>query len=181
MKAYKFLRPGAVSPITRWRWPAKGEWALAHATPQACRAGIHACRGEDLAHWICEELWEIELEGEITTVVDGVAGSRARLVRRVDAWEREQGAFRAFCVERARELFGALSGDLTRAQLFLSSTENGAAKGYTAWCAYAAASVAGELGTDRSDAYRAERAVQSAWIVRHVLDPDRVALTALET
>jgi hypothetical protein len=170
VNAWKFLRPGAISPITGTLWKP-GVWVDAHAAPRACRSGIHACQPRDLAHWICEELWEIELEGAIE-VADGVAGTRARLIAKVGAWAQNEAALRDACVARAKVHFDALGDARARAELFMSAAERGALEGQTAWTAYCAASVAAAAATEnaaRFSLYRAERAVQSAWIAEHVL------------
>ena len=92
MTAYwKFLLPGAVSPFAGFRWAgAEGAWVEADAVAP-CRAGIHACRAEDLAYWLLPELWSIELDG-LHPGSDGdhkVVARRGRLVDRVVAWSAE--------------------------------------------------------------------------------------------
>ncbi|WP_165037019.1 hypothetical protein, partial [Candidatus Protofrankia californiensis] len=62
MSYYKFLRPSGTSPFTGYAWGAvAGTWVEADATVP-CRAGIHACRVEDLPYWLAEKLWRIDLD-----------------------------------------------------------------------------------------------------------------------
>jgi hypothetical protein len=69
VRAYKVLIDGR-SGFTGWRWPlpdgdGPGEWVLASGTPELCVSGIHACTVDQLPQWLGEELWTIELAGEI--------------------------------------------------------------------------------------------------------------------
>ena len=59
MIAFKWLQRGAVGPFSGFRWP-RGEWVNAVAAHEGY--GIHACRAEDLAYWVSDELWRAELE-----------------------------------------------------------------------------------------------------------------------
>jgi hypothetical protein len=109
VNAYKFLRPGAIGPFSGFRWPtprgsAPGPWVDADGAPIRCRCGVHACRLQDLPWWLAEELWEVELAGDVVAYPHKVAGHRGRLVRRVDGWT---GAARRdyvhACAWRARD------------------------------------------------------------------------------
>jgi hypothetical protein len=93
MQAYKFLARGAVGRFSGFDWPpaeggVPGPWVV--GGPVAlCLAGIHACRVRDLPDWIDDELWEIELDGEIREEPSMVVGERGRLVRRVEGWDEQ--------------------------------------------------------------------------------------------
>ena len=109
MTVYKFLRPGAIGPFSGFRWPqprgsAPGPWVGADAAPVRCRRGVHACRLHDLPWWLAEELWEVDLAGEVVAYPHKVAGPRGRLVGRVEGWT---GAARRdyvhACAWRARD------------------------------------------------------------------------------
>jgi hypothetical protein len=106
--AYKFLRAGRRALITRALWPEPGSTAAwVEASPGQlvpCRNGIHACRVEDLAYWIAEELWEVELSGETRVGSDSIVARKGRLVRPIEAWCSGAAAPLAFarsCVARA--------------------------------------------------------------------------------
>lgn len=174
MIAWKFLRAGAISPVTRFAWPAPGTWADAHAAPKGCRAGFHACRAEDLACWICDELWEMELDGPIEPAIDAIVAPRARLLRPIDAWRGEGGeGFLAFCVAQAeRALEDALPDAVERMTPFVSTTQKAANRGNKPIAAYASASAAGVIVPDLEEQarlFREERARQSAWIATELL------------
>ena len=85
MIAYKFLRRGRVGPFSGFVWPAPGGWVSAGATDR-CRRGVHACRQQDLPWWIADELWEIELGGEVRAAGHKLVAPAGGLVRRVRAW-----------------------------------------------------------------------------------------------
>jgi hypothetical protein len=100
MKAYKFLRPGRVGPFSEFVWP-EGTWVDTGSELEQCRAGVHACRLEQLAYWLAEELWEIELDGVQEEDLQVIA-SRGRLLGRVTTWDDEaRSDFAAECVRRA--------------------------------------------------------------------------------
>lgn len=108
MNAYKFLGRGAVGLFSGFKWPTPagdrpGEWIDVEGPLVAGSNGVHALRTSALVYWIDDELWVTELEGE-TTEADGIVlGRRARLVRRVPAWnEATARAFTQSCLESAR-------------------------------------------------------------------------------
>lgn len=86
MIAYKFLRAGRVGAFSGFRWPAPGRWVRVSDTVAMCREGIHACRVRDLPWWLAEELWEIELGGDVQPDEHKVIARAGRLRSRVEAW-----------------------------------------------------------------------------------------------
>jgi hypothetical protein len=107
MIAYKFLRPDTTSPFTRFRWPlpdgGPGPWVEAPVQP--CRSGIHACARENLPLWLGHVLFEIELGGDIVAEPTKLVASRARLLRRIEAWDDKlRDAYTRMCADRAHEL-----------------------------------------------------------------------------
>ena len=86
MIAYKFLRAGRIGPFSGFRWPEPGAWVRAGADTDPCRRGIHACRTRDLPWWLADELWEIELDGEIQLDEHKIVAPAGRLRSRIDAW-----------------------------------------------------------------------------------------------
>jgi hypothetical protein len=98
---WKFLRAGAVSPFTGFRWSATGRtWVTAeHVT--ACATGIHACRSGDLPHWLSDELWAIELHEPVVETEHKVVATRARLLDQVEPWTAKTArALAEECVHR---------------------------------------------------------------------------------
>jgi hypothetical protein len=163
LNVYKFLGAGRVGRFTGFRWEID-TWVDA-ATAEVCRTGIHACRVRDLPIWLDDELWEIELDGEVVESDRKVAATRGRLTRRIEAWTPQLAhEFGSLCVRRTRERVGfvpVLSG-------FVSDVERFVAQNRIAIAGFAAARAA-EL-RDGATAYDAERDAQASWLA------DRLAL-----
>jgi hypothetical protein len=161
MTAYKFLAAGGIAPFTGFRWPV-GEWVEA-AGVDLCRQGIHACRARDLPTWIADELWEIELAGEVVEQARKLVSQRGRLVRRLDAWTPELlHEFGVACLARTRERVGflpVLSGYVVDVRRLVG-------QGRVPLAAFAAARAA-EL-RDGPDGYEQERSAQSAWLAERL-------------
>jgi hypothetical protein len=162
VKAYKFLRPDGTSIFTGFRWQLPngepGPWVEAPLDP--CRSGVHACRVSDLPHWVGRTLYEIELEGEVVEHRTKLVATRGRLLRRVEAWDDQlRDAYTRMCADRAHELAFSASPPLAAwdAVVEASVIEGPALLGFVA------ARIAEEISG--SEAYRAERARQTEWLV----------------
>ncbi|MGH9035676.1 MAG: hypothetical protein ACRD0O_07910, partial [Acidimicrobiia bacterium] len=108
-RAYKFTRAGGVGLFSRFAWPRPvgdrpGEWVDAGvAVP--CRAGIHACRPGELPYWVSDELWVIELDGDVVESGGKLVSRRGRLLQLVEVWSTGGAmAFASDCARRAAEL-----------------------------------------------------------------------------
>jgi hypothetical protein len=114
MRALKFLDEGGVGRFSAFRWPqpsaaGPGDWVEAGGEAHACVRGVHACTKETLPYWLGPELYVIELEGAITRAESKVVAERGRLVRRVEAWDRDkQRAFAAAATLHARHATAAI-------------------------------------------------------------------------
>jgi hypothetical protein len=171
MIAYKFLRSGARTLFTKASWPlpaASGPASWFEASPGPlvpCRNGLHACKVEDLAYWLADELWEIELDAEWIRAPDALIARRARLLRRIDRWEAPdtRSRFAEACVARAAEGFArtALPPGSVAAQ-YLEQAQGLAGAGNHVATAYVAALVFSALGrsSEAMTAFRAERGEQ---------------------
>ena len=84
MIAYKFLRSGRVGPFSAFPWPEPGVWVHAHAGSDRVQRGIHACRPSDLPWWLADELWEIELDGQVQADEHKIIAPAGRLRSRID-------------------------------------------------------------------------------------------------
>src|SRR5262245_13301314 len=84
MRAYKFLDAEGRAPFTVTPW-TPGTW-VETGSVDVCRIGVHACRAADVAHWLADSLWEVELDGTVVDSRHKVVGSRGRLVRRLDGY-----------------------------------------------------------------------------------------------
>jgi hypothetical protein len=89
-----------------------GKWALPNGQPGAwksvrgelipCERGLHLCRKTDLIHWLGPAIFLAEYEGEPLAAGDKIVVRKARLVKRLDAWnERTARLFAADCAEHA--------------------------------------------------------------------------------
>lgn len=108
MKAYKFLADGGKGRFSDFGWPLPGEgvlgeWVDAGEDLENCRAGVHACRPRQLLDWIDDELWDVELDGEIIERDAMIVAQRGRLLTRVTAWNDVTAQeFADACAWRAR-------------------------------------------------------------------------------
>lgn len=165
MIAYKFLRPDATSPFTRFRWglPDGGPGSWIEAPVEPCRSGIHACRAADLPLWLGGVLYEIELDGEIVAEPMKLVASRARLLRRIEAWDDAlRNSYTRMCADRAHELAVATAPPLPEwdAVIEPSTAEGPALLGFVA------ARIAEERGGRA--AYHQERRRQARWITERL-------------
>ena len=161
MIAYKFLDAGGVSPFAGFRWPV-GEWVDA-AAADPCRRGIHACRVSDLPFWLGKELWEIELDGELVVQLRKVVAPRGRLVKQVEAWNRDVlEEFGKDVLGRTRIRFGAVAG----VGGYVGDIQRHLETGRIPLAAFAAARAAEVAGGPVE--YERERARQAAWLANRL-------------
>ena len=165
MIAYKFLRPDGTSVFTGFTWPLPNgepaEWVEAEVEP--CRSGIHACAPEHLPLWAGPVLYEVELDGDVVDDRTKLIAPRARLTRRIEAWdEAVRDTYTRACAVRAHELAQSAAPPLEQweAAIEPSVPEGPALLGFMA------ARIAEEL--DGPEAYHAERARQTEWLVREL-------------
>lgn len=108
MHAFKFLSAGGHGIFSDFSWPLPaddkpGAWVAASLPLEPCLNGIHVCREDDLPYWIDDELWTIELRGEVATQNRMIVAEEGRLVARVDDWNPETAmSFAETCALRAR-------------------------------------------------------------------------------
>ncbi len=176
MMMHKFLAANALGPLSGFAWPvpslgAPGAWVEVEGSLSPCARGIHACRPLDLAHWIHDELWELEADGAQTAGLDCVVVQRARLVRRIDAWSSSGKKFAEACVEHAAAQLGSIELEREQISALMADARFMATHGYVAVSAFTAALVVSRLPAADGSAYRRERAWQSAWIADELLAP----------
>ena len=105
MTGYLFLGSGAVGLFDGRRWPTPdggpADWVTGRVdSPNA----IRAYRLGDLPYWLDDELWVVEVDGDIRRDPRLTRASRGRLCHWIDAWDA--GAARAMalaCAERAKD------------------------------------------------------------------------------
>jgi hypothetical protein len=95
LRLYLFLRSGQKASLRETRWPAPeagapGAWieAGADAPPDS----IQAYPLGELPWYLDEELWEVELGGDLRREGHAFVAERGRLLNRVDAWTPEVAA-----------------------------------------------------------------------------------------
>jgi hypothetical protein len=166
--AYKFLRRDGASPFAAFRWPlphrVPGAWVEAvdnRAVP--CHSGIHACRLADLPLWANDELYEIELDGDVVQKPTKVIAPRGRLVRRVDAWNDQLRAdYTWMCADRALGLAQSASPPLHD---WAAVVEPSVPEG-PALLGFVAARISEEISG--AAAYDTERARQADWLAQNL-------------
>jgi hypothetical protein len=111
---YKFLASGAIGAFSGQPWPTPapdgepGAWVTAEGPLEPCRRGLHLCRGGDLPYWLNEELYVVEVSGDVEQHESFVLAGRARLLRRVPMWSQESAhRFSSACAWRVRDLTAA--------------------------------------------------------------------------
>ena len=125
MIAYKFLRAGRIGPFSGVPWPAPGEWLQAGGGARACEARVHACRLEDLPDWMDQELWRVELAGDVAVDCGKLVADRGRLVERIEAWDAGfMGQFAEACALRARDSALAVLPPESPAHVALAACED---------------------------------------------------------
>lgn len=107
-RAFKFLAEGGRGIFSDFRWPlpwdgAPGSWVKSGLPLQLCISGVHVCGEDDLPYWIDEELWVVELRGEVLAQDRMIIAEEGRLVRKIDGWDPETArSFAEECALRAR-------------------------------------------------------------------------------
>jgi hypothetical protein len=177
MRAYKFL-VGDRSPVTGYRWElprgGPGPWVDVGGPVELCVNGVHACTPQQIPLWLGQDLWAMELDGEILRLEQVVVASRARIVEQVTAWDADcQHRFGQFCAGRARALAAAPPAHELPAQTLsdlIGLVDKMVARPWITEAGYWAAALAGQLAAGRREgpeyerAFAAERAVQAGWL-----------------
>ena len=171
MRAYKVLIDGR-SGFTGSRWPlpdggGPGEWVVASGRLELCVNGIHACTVDQLPQWLGEELWTIELGGEIVRADPALVASKGRLLGRVEAWgATAQAAFGQDCARRAGEasIAGPSRGPLLDAVNRLAQAGRAGPAGYWAAVLAGERASASRAGSAYDAAFAQERAAQARWL-----------------
>jgi len=172
MTLFKFLQTGARGPLTGFAWSAN-EWVETQGPLALCRNGAHLLRPHDLAHWMHEELWRAELDGEWIEGADCVIARRARLTERIDGWSGRDGErFARACHDRLGARLAEASDPGLREHLanyqwavnWHIERKNAAMAGYVSALGLAQAA----KDPIPLEAYRRERAWQSEWLVHEL-------------
>ena len=176
MDAYKWLLAGGRSAFTGFRWPLPqggqpGGWVEVGGPLALCRNGVHACRVDQLPHWLGPELWMVQLDGEVVEFDQVVVSSRARLVETVPSWSAwGRAEFARDCVVEAQ----AMRRPWWRPH-HLSDLLESADKGNAEVAGYITAALAGEVaaggareGPDYDSGFLSERSRQAQWLAERL-------------
>lgn len=177
MIAYKFLAAGGRATFSKRDWPLPssnepGAWLDAAPGPlAACRNGVHACEARDLAYWLGDELWQVELAGEQISGPQSLIARRGRLVRRIDAWNpTSAGELARVCLQRAERFVADLPakhGATATAEIldhgaqYLATARSCRESGAHAVSTYSSAMAFTLLAASAVDAFHDERRAQS--------------------
>ncbi len=86
MRAYAFLDPTAADYVSGVRWPVPddrgpGAWLEAEAD-----SPLRGYPADQLLWWLDQQLWEVELGGDVHETDRSVLGARGRLLAPVGSW-----------------------------------------------------------------------------------------------
>lgn len=87
--AYKGLRVGGAAPYTGFEWPLPrgkrpGKWVEIDGEPKLCARGFHGFLTRAAAESAGAEVYEVEITGRLVRDNEKIAGTKARLLRRID-------------------------------------------------------------------------------------------------
>lgn len=86
MRAYVFLGAGGRAFLTGVRWPPPADGAPGAWVESAPGADVRGHELRDLPWWLDDELWELELGGEVQPGRRVLIAERGRLVARIAGW-----------------------------------------------------------------------------------------------
>jgi hypothetical protein len=176
LRAYKVLSHGR-SAFTGWEWPLPeherpGEWVVVTGPLGLCINGIHASTVDQLPQWLGDEIWELELDGEVLRTEPALIAGRARLIRLLEEWDEQ--ARLAFCQDCARRAHEIAARYPTGAELYSGKIEPFTSRGMAAAVGYWTALLTGESasgsrsGPDYDAAFAHERTMQANWLRREL-------------
>jgi hypothetical protein len=111
--AYKFLGAGAIGLFSGFRWPTPGAgrpgpWVAAEGRIVLGSNGIHSCATTSLLDWIDDELWTVELGGEVLETDGVIVARKGRLLGLLEEWDAVMAAsFATGCALAARDYAAA--------------------------------------------------------------------------
>jgi hypothetical protein len=134
--------------------------------------GVHALRRGRLVDWIDDELWLVEVAGDVEEIDDMLVARRGRLIRRILGWDEDAPReFGESCIWRARDL-AAESLDragLERERVALQSAEGlGSLQALAAAEAQSVTGAAADALVDLADVVQVSR---GGWFETYVGHP----------
>ena len=86
MRAYAFLDPTATDWVSGVRWPVPDDGGPGAWLETGADRPLRGYLADQLLWWLDQQLWEVELAGEVREADRSVLGARGRLLAPVDAW-----------------------------------------------------------------------------------------------
>jgi hypothetical protein len=128
---------------------------------------VHACGVAQLPQWLGDQIWTIELGGDVVDAGPALVASRGRLLGQLTAWDRTaRVAFSLACARRAARFAErvATGGEVLELIDELAAAADAGEVGY--WTAVLAGeSVSGRRdGVDYDAEFAGERATQAQWL-----------------
>jgi hypothetical protein len=168
MIAYKFLCTGSIGRFSGTPWPAAGQWLEAAGALDACVSGVHATSLDALSYWFEDELWTVELDGEILDLGTVLVARRGRLLERIEPWPRVSPELARDCATRARTLAERTPGNARVEALAAEAAEHAelaTAPRHAVIAAYATAVAADVLEPGAFDSERLRQSRRIATIL----------------
>jgi hypothetical protein len=174
---YKVLAADGCSPAHggtgKWFLPKGkrvGKWMPA-IKPVLCQQGYHFVTFDQLPRWIGPTLYEVEVRGEVLTAKDKSVAEQARLIKRVDTWNKK--TLRLFAADCAEHVLGIYEKQYPKDERprkaiqasrdFANGLIDANAAAYAAYAAYAAANAsANAANASANAAYAAADAAYAA-------------------
>ena len=86
MRAYAFLDPAATDYVSGVQWPVPHEAGPGPWLETGAGEPLRGYSADQLLWWLDQQLWEVELDGDLRETDRSVLGARGRLRAPVDAW-----------------------------------------------------------------------------------------------
>lgn len=96
MKFYKFLTSENRGTFSRFDYSEylpvaskPGKWLPKIYKLEFCKSSYHAFRARDILDWCDEQLYEVELRGEIVEYANTVIAQQMRFIRKINSWNEK--------------------------------------------------------------------------------------------
>lgn len=125
---------------------------------------MHVCSANELAHWLHEELWLVEIDGPEVPGIDCIVTTRARLVHEIEGWRIEGAArFAQAARDHAAQLVAAAPpAAQPRLLQYVSDASNHLPRGSTALAAFCSAMAVAWLTGPRTKRTTPDQTAQGA-------------------
>ena len=106
MKYYKTTQKDRNGTHTAFQYPEINIWTTpVEGKLIACENGYHFCTIEQLPEWLSEEIYEVEVDGDILNGYNKLVSRSIRLNKKLNWNEKTQRLFAADCAEHVLHIF----------------------------------------------------------------------------